>query len=825
MLPYRLRTPVFGSVSENQKRRSDGTQREASTGGGPVQKAISRDLKAFQLSFLDRIQKEQQQQGYEATPKRSTGTGTGSHWTSGKAFGIFKELFGSAKIAMLHLLVPHPRCDREAYAQITYAACLEHFREAMKKSPQNSSLLEACAAIWTLYTLYETNPLLKTAQMTPMDYLPMGLQSRENPRALYRRAFRQPIRIDREHFALMLHLQERCRALLDTCCCGQALCPIVPTSSSFSTPCTCSVARDTITILERLSSCWDFCEYTGPVGLEAMAGHPDYPYREEAVSSNKSKTRKGYRKAQPSRLSTSTFRQPEEPAIPPAMNTATAARPSTYLESPSSTSTDLVGKLMKKYQNTIQAIHLGSHKTRLASQLRKTLAPVLPQEGKKLWSEIMINQLHGALSGGRDTEPQNQRGPVPINNLQEPNHIPKAKEPSEQASLQGSQGGHSCRLEVSEGVPPTLHSHLHNAFQLLLQREGPDFLAPAQVGEHHIAGKERDASSASDISALGGGGISVAVSQRHLPPIQNYLPSTASNSRRIPTRVAAIPASRKPEIANNQRSGTMWFLDLDPTLPNSDHDDSDDASHVSNISLDSELHGDDDNDDEASAATSAVGRRALDLLLAKVSKKSGKAKAKHSRKRKPPARKKLAPNKTDQSVATSVGAGGAALGSLLNQAGVGFDDAQTKGSSQNLHAGSTYDKNRMEPDRKRAKTSTRSPMEDESSVYYDFKDDEKSMLSSVGPGRAALDALMKQAVPKVAAARKPKKSVNQNHHTPHKPPRNKDQGGEDTGSGSEEHDDTVESVAEDLDNKSLASSVGPGRAALGVLLGRTKGQR
>jgi hypothetical protein len=48
--------------------------------------------------------------------------------------------------------------------------------------------------------------------------------------------------------------------------------------------CSCGIARDTVEILDQLSTRLDLCEYTGPVGLEALAGHADYPYTDAKPS-------------------------------------------------------------------------------------------------------------------------------------------------------------------------------------------------------------------------------------------------------------------------------------------------------------------------------------------------------------------------------------------------------------------------------------------------------------------------------------------------------------------------------------------------------------
>ena len=88
-------------------------------------------------------------------------------------------------------------------------------------------------------------------------------------------------------------------------------------------------------------------------------------------------------------------------------------------------------------------------------------------------------------------------------------------------------------------------------------------------------------------------------------------------------------------------------------------------------------------------------------------------------------------------------------------------------------------------------------------------------MSSVGPGRGALGVLMKLAIPQ-AASRKV--------CTPTGPPQ-KNKCVEEADSAFEPCDQGVENATDDEEHKSLASSVGPGGAALGALLRKVGSQK
>ena len=133
----------------------------------------------------------------------------------------------------------------------------------------DGTLAEAAFAIFSLYILHETNPLPRGGNLKGVDLLSTGLRNRENSKMFYRRHFRPWIRTDTTTFATLCYWRERARALSST------EDNDVPRNNSIDH----LIAQDVLTVLENLWDQLDFVSYTGPRGLEAMAGHPDYPYQ------------------------------------------------------------------------------------------------------------------------------------------------------------------------------------------------------------------------------------------------------------------------------------------------------------------------------------------------------------------------------------------------------------------------------------------------------------------------------------------------------------------------------------------------------------------
>jgi hypothetical protein len=716
MLPYKLRAPAYGSVEKNKLRKTDGTDETVMTGGGPMPKAIALDLKAFHTTFVTHIKGLQERDG--------------TTWSSGKAFRVFKQLFGAGKIGLLHWLLPHIKCDQEAYAQIIYAACFECLHDS-------ADLLEKCTAIMMLYTLYEINPLVRTGDLKPEELIPVGLSWREYPRAMFRRAFRQRIRIDRAHFIQLLRLREECCICIDMHQGGDKHNPIT------------GVAGDTMVILERLASHWDFCEYTGPVGLEALAGHPSYPYRdyqEEATQSS------------------------DQAHLSPQGASSAVAAGETVNSQAALTS------VLKEYQSAIKSIHFGSARTNLVSQLRETLHPVLPQEGKPSWlgrietaydnKTLVLGNIASGQEEVRPTKNQDESGDAPVSRVLV-------------NTVQENQLDVTRRLVVPDEISEKSQQLLQSALEELLQRLGSSFIDKEDSGQ-----VETRQSMTNDLSTLGGAGAATVASGHGQAAIEHLL-AEAHSSARVPTSVLA-PSTRS-RLYEPPPNSMNRFLYADLSF-DSENDDSA-SSDMSKISIDSGLDEESDGDDEVSAATSAIGQRALTMLLSRVSK----TKASRPVKRKPTPRKQSTSLQDETSAASSVGFGQAALGSLLQQ----VESKKTRTRNRLAAKSEGYMKERRNSSSARRQLSSQ---------------DEQSTTSSVGVGQAALGSLLKQ------VGSESRKTKTRNGQASKSDGHLKDEGKSST---------SKSQLVPAQDEQSTESSVGVGQTAIGSLLrqvelGKTK---
>jgi len=195
-------------------------------------------------------------------------------------------------------------------------------------------ICEAFFAVFALYTIYETNPLpsvptsneknvsassIKDPMIvkSALSTLSVGLITDEAGRKNYRRSYRAPIRIDMEHHALLYQVRAWALEVVNNCqhrwvetkinndirnkgarvsVSNQGVRDIDDSESddgmedntsnliasggeeARSWVCKCGFAKDCIYVIDHLHSkaSFQFCEYTGPVSLESLAGSPDY---------------------------------------------------------------------------------------------------------------------------------------------------------------------------------------------------------------------------------------------------------------------------------------------------------------------------------------------------------------------------------------------------------------------------------------------------------------------------------------------------------------------------------------------------------------------
>jgi hypothetical protein len=628
MLPYQLRPPRYGNRAENSRRKND---LSSSDGGGPIQNAIKADLVELLTRVRDRIrarsahqhrphERQQDQQDQPECMFRR-------HWESGTAFGIFKGEFESAKAAVIHLLHPS-RCDREAYSQLAYAACLDLLKESFAvfdgtryqyaasdddhnddertlKLYSTSSILnlvdDASFAVFSLFALFDTNPLPREIP-SPLQLLPIGLRSFEDPRTLYRRFFSQNIRIDRLHFILLLRLRELARAtqascreaLLDRCRLDldrkeEQLATRHPeqTQQHQALPaldCKCGVSTDVLVVIERLFPVFDLCEYTGPVGLEALAGHGDFPPKKDPAT---------FRHLQLARTEQVVMRHPQTFEL----------------------SND-IDSLMKQYQGSIEAMHIPLGTSSFAStRLRESLQPFLSSVEKERWADTRSTLFPESYERRYATNTSLVRKSPDENERANPS--PEKRDASEGIDLTVIQIEKNFETPivvesdeyelVLRGIGDhNLKRHLETSLNFLLQRDQPIALSV-------IPQKLRSPESVSLLSAenddftIGNGGASLGIDEGR-DAIRKLLLAAGQRDSN-----PALGANQLVQYSSEQSAANLFLT--------SNHEDvgqSDNESLGSEITTPSYSDIDDEQDDDLSVATSAVGRHALEVLLETV---------------------------------------------------------------------------------------------------------------------------------------------------------------------------------------------------------------
>jgi len=203
-------------------------------------------------------------------------------------------------------------------------------------SPSSSSLwfYKVSFALFCLYVLYETNPLPKgptnddltnttNKEQEILSMLPLGIHHGANAmKKLYRRCFKFKIRIDPFHYIMLQRIRDLCYSTISHCqlhwCHSQMTIlqrkeeqfkgndddddgqednmlntrqqslqqeeqyqnkSSSQASSSSIWSCVCGLSKDIVHVIDKMlnNDSFEMCQYTGPCGLEALAGHEDYP--------------------------------------------------------------------------------------------------------------------------------------------------------------------------------------------------------------------------------------------------------------------------------------------------------------------------------------------------------------------------------------------------------------------------------------------------------------------------------------------------------------------------------------------------------------------
>jgi hypothetical protein len=599
MLPYRLRQPTYGKKLSNLRDSKDGQM--VFNKGGPVQVAIETDLIIHRQTFLKAWREsslcectgmgsEVQTSGRRRIKNSNIGGQDGIHKNhqnfSGRAFSLFKQIFAASKIDLLHHFVP-PKCDREAYSQLIYASCFSLLKQSKcfadismdegdhgndsVTSPvgiecTNKDFEAACHALFSLYTLYETNPLPEGVDNS-RQLFPVGLSSAENSKLFYRRAFRQKIRIDRFHYQILLRLKSYARKQLAQC---QWL-------SDQSKWIGYSLSADALEIVNRLLPKLVASEYTGPVGVEALAGGAAYPYPPPAYDAAAQEL------------------EDSKKELEERWNVETR-------ESSTSIAFDDLNKSLERYQNTLGDIQIPAKVGRAAikttmGRIRSTLEPLFTVSTN--WSQVRTQMSQvGNDEGSKTKESIDDRSVVRI--------IPAKSKESASDRKRGelSSGFLSARntnIIQSIDIPPELRGALETCFEKLYQRGGTIMSDLPPVDPTSQAEKHSD-----DVSSIGQGGVSVTA---RMPQLQ--APDKGANAT-IP-RVASLPKRQAGSRLTTGNSFLSFAADktgdtdiiVGKEVNLSDMSDVSDGGHM---------------EDEISVATSAAGKTAMKKLLSAVNR-------------------------------------------------------------------------------------------------------------------------------------------------------------------------------------------------------------
>jgi len=624
-----------------------------------VERAVRADLLALRPAFEEKLR---QQQRIAAAADDDSPSDDNKHAATGNAFAAFKDVFGSNRVAMLNRggssgLLP-TKCDRNSYSQMLYSVCLSLTRKSIRDhnlqdgENKNNSLAiflqQAAYSVFLLYALYETNPLPRVPtpeELTREEYLaltlPVGQQSREHSnRIIYRRAFRTPIRIDAEHYGYLLQLRDLAKA--GRCQCAAAASLLrrrkrtkmeVAAATAVhegddgrgdAWACDCAVATDLGIVLDRLlsSNMLEFSAYTGPCGLEGLAGHADYrPFPSSSLPASTA----------PAGNDSDTGRWLD----------GAAPKPPAPFESSSG-----LEKQLKEYVSDRSAIRLPALRPNMPQKekrVRGALNALFATKSQTRSEDPLLNMM---LSSGRDGEhddgdedfqqQQQQKrirlqrrhvsfGTVIIHDggATEKPSVGSAKEPTEESLAEsngmnkqhadefGSQQPPSYELIIPNSVSTEQQTILQRMVETLLDRDESLLLLGQQGGTpSSIRGSARD-----DVSTLGTGMQSTAgstVTNVGRTALQNLLSQVESPA-------AAAAAARKTEGPPSRVAPGDFFL-THTTAGNDGEvnvEDDDDDSQLSGLSSEDEI-------DHTSVAASRVGEKALQELLSLGKRRSRK---------------------------------------------------------------------------------------------------------------------------------------------------------------------------------------------------------
>jgi hypothetical protein len=629
-----------------EKKEQNETKEEMLAGGGPVQRAMELDLMELRPKFLEQLTNISQQ-----------------HDSPGCVFGSFRRVFGEAKVALVHTRTVPVRCDRDAYSQLLYSACLSLLKQPFQQD--NLVLEHAIFAVFCLYALYETNTLLHASPESPLQMLSLGVQCLENPKLLYRRTYRLPIRIDRYHFSLLQRVRDE--ALAQQADCQRARMQAWSgTTADWS--CTCGIAVDAVHVVDRIMPCLDFGEYTGPIGLEGLAGHADYPY-----GCMRPKKAKG---------------TPAPKANVIDLTDQDLDRVMGAVQEPMDDLTDSV----ERYRSSLQAIRLPPVASNQATRIRDALNPIFDQSSEPPWQEVLerISTEDNTEGAQKDISVQGPETRVSTRVIRsitrnEGSKVPCAQEkksaPTHESPVEMAVDDEvSFQLLLPSDLPEALQDGIQEAVNSAIasgetlieletaEREASSAWSQNGVGAVEV-GPERSVTTDKGHAADGGVSVFSNASGQAGAALRTLLSAVSERNptvNRLP--VAIVQSERDASDVTSRRFGNTFLTmcsDLMQDYAPLEHDDSD----ISSVSSDESI------------ASADVGQKAIRALLSAVhgvGKKRRSANGSSKRKaspnkmstrnsKKPAAARKRSDESDDQSLTSIREQGKAALDALLSQ--------------------------------------------------------------------------------------------------------------------------------------------------------------
>lgn len=522
MLPYHLRPPSYGGKLKAKKKR-EATPLELDLpyrDGGPIQRAIQEDLLELRSMF------------FQTLPSDIS--------CYGESFRIFKQAFAQAKTALLHTRTCPTKADRGAYQQLIYASCLNLLTKATSK--KQIQFRDAVFAIFTLYTMYETCTLPK-GPTAGLEMLMVDFQHEKSPRYTQRRAFHRKIRIDIESFSQLLCVRDVALSSVD---------------ANGPDPVTVVMARDVAVVIERLmvDNKLQPASYTGPMGLEGLAGHSTYPF----PPSEKSFRAMWERNA----LNCTAMIGDGQETLPK------------WYQRPTIAWSYEIHNHLAEYLESRKAIRMPPQRSsKRNDRIRQSLLPIFQSK-----DESPLRQLDDAIHNRKhntvEVEPRTVRfgetievpyvGPAPEVFVDVENDKGASTKPEESEKI---------KIALPDGISDDLKTSLEDAIRTLVER-GEEFLPKSS--NQSLSGK----ASVGDVSSLGRSRLSSV--------------SGAGN------QALAALLTRANEKPNN--SGALFF-ETQGRISRRREGSDEDFSDLSD-------------EDEVSIATASVGRLALEKLLGKA---------------------------------------------------------------------------------------------------------------------------------------------------------------------------------------------------------------